>query len=111
MDDRSLKCPPRAAGLRPSPPPWPQLRLTGNIAKRQQWNNEEIVEQGGLAPALPKPRDRWEPIRLVIRRLALLPGPVATRERLETLFMAPKWSWASPLVVPCTPSSGRPSVP
>ena len=59
-----------------------------------------LAEVSAKTPAMPEPQDGWEPTRLVIKRLAILPGPAEGRERLAVMFVLPRIRWAAPLVEP-----------
>lgn len=77
-----------------------------NRKKRQRWSCAETCEHLGLvaAPAARggrfaiTTRDSWQGIRVVARRLPLVPGPMATREALATICILPKIRWAAPMI-------------
>lgn len=77
-----------------------------NAKKRQRWQGSETCEHLGLlvAPAGRSKReaivtrDGWQGIRVVARRLPLVPGPMATREALAAACIVPKVRWAAPFV-------------
>ena len=59
-----------------------------------------MAEVSAKTPAKPEPRDGLEPTRLVIKRLAILPGQAKGRERLAVMCVLPRIRWAAPLVEP-----------
>ncbi|CAE8610170.1 unnamed protein product [Polarella glacialis] len=79
-----------------------------NRKKRQRWICGETCEHLGLvaAPAAAArggrfaitTRDSWQGIRVVARRLPMVPGPIATREALATMCILPKIRWAAPMI-------------
>ncbi|CAE8732099.1 unnamed protein product [Polarella glacialis] len=85
------------------------IGLKENVKKRQLWTRDQKVEhlglrcQGGAEAnsadvAAPEPRDGWDPARDIIKKLARLPGSMATRERLAIIFVCPKYRWSAPLI-------------
>jgi hypothetical protein len=85
------------------------IGLKENVKKRQLWTRDQTVEhlglrcQGGaegnsVGITAPKPRDGWDPVRDIIKKLARLPGSMATRARIATIFVCPKYRWSAPLI-------------
>ena len=83
------------------------IGVVENNKKRQRWKGGEQCEHLGLiaAPGAQgsaaqevHTRDGWGGYRTVAKRLAAVPGPINTRERLAATCLLPKVRWAAPMV-------------
>ena len=85
------------------------IGLTENKKKRQVWEGLEAVEHLGIITGgmvdpelgldqvtIPGPRDGWDPIADVTKRLSWIPGSISRRLWLFDMCITPKFAWAAP---------------
>ena len=85
--------------------------LTENLKKHQIWCDSEPVEHLGIiaegdysvnpsAPvSMPEPRDGWDIIIEVMKRMSWIPGGSYVRQRLYAMSVVPTFTWATPFVL------------
>ena len=85
-------------------------RYQENAGKRQFWSRvgQERIEHLGPSVVLKnpdapiQPRNGWKPLYDTIGTISGIPGSCLVREHVLAGYAKPLWSWAAPLVEPCT---------
>ena len=81
------------------------LGVKENTKKRQVWSGSETAEHlgiraaaGALDPDLPKPRDGWDTVVELTKRLTLVPGTADVRTAIGITCVASRYRWALPFL-------------